>query len=83
MTEEVIGVNKEMFLDCIRALTAFVDSTSDSYQNVKDSTEMDPAARRLVMKVLKGNIESVSAVMLALEACMIQPQQINDMTLIN
>ena len=70
MTEEIIAVDKHIFLDCIRALSVFVDTTSDSYQNVKTAEDLTPAAKRVVLKVLKNNIESISAIMLALEASM-------------
>lgn len=83
MTEEILTVNKDMFLDCIRALSVFIDNSSDSFQNIKTSKDLPPDTRRVILKVLRSNIESVSAVMLALEASMTHPQQINDLKLVN
>lgn len=66
---EVIVVHKETFLACIKALTIYLSNSFDYYNQVKKSG-LDPQAKKMMLDILKTDLDTIGNVSNALEQSM-------------
>lgn len=67
---EVLMVNKNVFVSCLRALGTFLDVKSENFETFRQSDILPIESRRVILDLLKHDLQVISQITHALEASM-------------
>lgn len=67
---EVIMVNKNIFIACVRALGVFLDTASENFESFRRSEHISPDNKRLILNIIQHDLKSIGQITHALEASM-------------